>query len=874
MMSRALVFLMCVACATASSSMMGISPVGSATDIDKKVENMSVKEALDAVSQQNPELQKMFLKAKTMKRMGKKMGKKDVKALEELLLMIKAEIEAAADETFKNFVQCFKRQQTLRTDIAENEASVKSSQATITFAYNEIMSGWNEFMNLLNVWDTANLEMGEFWHTSSLQLFEWHLASRDMKKRYREMRRTLKTLKCEAKSAFVQVECFEDGSGQRFKTVPALGKVHKSLHSDVQSAFAQAVHATKKDRMLASENGEDVTLAQVKEHTHEQKPKSNWNPVKQTDPAGSPQKVSCQLDEEPSCHHLMAYLLALYGETEDEFILHTEKVNTLKEERERRVEAYHTQIDFIWSEIGRQFSRMYSGIELSLNTTNEKLGFEMMIHDLHWELIQLHHQCVETHDTIELGLCGSKKLRAELLFFFEELRKKLISTTGTDAVQDCVLQMTPTKNGVCQSKIRDGEQICISADDTLAGAVQGGVQKWYRNAVNEPSPIYGAICKNQEFETECGTSPCPIDCEVSSWGAWSECSKECDKGMKSRTRSVTQPSEHGGEKCPGTNDSAECNTESCNADCVEGNWLKPSECSASCDVGYQSRWKEIVEPERGTGTCPGGGRTIHDLHETERCNVHDCIADEYICNTKMNIGIVVESSDAMAGENDWERNKSLVVNLLEEFARSAKNMIQITLINAGGATSLENWDACQEQESAKCNGEAFACRETTDKDCDYEKLVSDAKGMKLKGGANGFANGVAMASAEMTLRGDADGTNVLVLVATTQPDSVMRTARAVREIRKTTRVMAVLVGSEAENPDGGVAESWKEIVSKDKDLNMRYVTPEMLDQGDESFQALAEGMLVSLCPVVKEVESEESDSEEETEGEEGSGFLF
>ena len=54
-----------------------------------------------------------------------------------------------------------------------------------------------------------------------------------------------------------------------------------------------------------------------------------------------------------------------------------------------------------------------------------------------------------------------------------------------------------------------------------------------------------------------------VDCTWSAWGPWSTCSKTCDSGSMTRSRSTNGPF-HGGIACSGlSSESAPCNTNSC-----------------------------------------------------------------------------------------------------------------------------------------------------------------------------------------------------------------------------------------------------------------------------------------------------------------------
>jgi len=73
----------------------------------------------------------------------------------------------------------------------------------------------------------------------------------------------------------------------------------------------------------------------------------------------------------------------------------------------------------------------------------------------------------------------------------------------------------------------------------------------------QPPPKYGGkICAGDYSETAACTSArkCPIDGGFSQWTTWSECSVYCGEGTITRTRSCTQPiPAHGGRDCVGAN---------------------------------------------------------------------------------------------------------------------------------------------------------------------------------------------------------------------------------------------------------------------------------------------------------------------------------
>ena len=97
----------------------------------------------------------------------------------------------------------------------------------------------------------------------------------------------------------------------------------------------------------------------------------------------------------------------------------------------------------------------------------------------------------------------------------------------------------------------------------------------------------------------------PRDCEVSSWSSWSSCSAEqCgQEGSQQRTRwRVSEPS-CGGSECPNLQETRQCyGTRSVN--CQLSSWSAWSACSTLCGAsGIQTTTRHRVITERCGGTC-------------------------------------------------------------------------------------------------------------------------------------------------------------------------------------------------------------------------------------------------------------------------------
>ena len=99
--------------------------------------------------------------------------------------------------------------------------------------------------------------------------------------------------------------------------------------------------------------------------------------------------------------------------------------------------------------------------------------------------------------------------------------------------------------------------------------------------------------------------------EFGYWGEWGDCSCSCN-GIRDRTRRISQYAMNGGKPCDGATKQVEgCNTgAACGGespvDCVLSEWVDWGECSAECGGGVHRRQREVqVYPRNGGKSCEG-----------------------------------------------------------------------------------------------------------------------------------------------------------------------------------------------------------------------------------------------------------------------------
>lgn len=232
----------------------------------------------------------------------------------------------------------------------------------------------------------------------------------------------------------------------------------------------------------------------------------------------------------------------------------------------------------------------------------------------------------------------------------------------------------------CQSECRDGTWGEWMEWTACSATCSGSYKSRRRDVLIPPNhcgqPPTGL---QEEFEAckhlpECPDAAAVLDCAVSEWGLWSDCSCSCD-GVRERNRFVSVFAKNGGKPCQ----EELREIEACNptvdeeepadcpgkkvvepVDCVLAEWRDWTPCSVTCGGGQHSRHRSIfVKPKGGGETCRGA------LEVTEPCYMPQCFGRDY---ADCQLGSWTEWSDCSGCRGQKRRHRS-IMKLPDTFGR-------------------------------------------------------------------------------------------------------------------------------------------------------------------------------------------------------------
>jgi len=136
-----------------------------------------------------------------------------------------------------------------------------------------------------------------------------------------------------------------------------------------------------------------------------------------------------------------------------------------------------------------------------------------------------------------------------------------------ETLSECQLACQYINN--CSYFVHDAPtKICklntIASSRPICDIIHGTPEPDFNTCVNDGNLDWASNENNPQTSQSSSNDASPVDCLWGSYGEWSNCSKTCGGGERTRTRNETTPASNGGQECDGDSTETEnCNQEEC-----------------------------------------------------------------------------------------------------------------------------------------------------------------------------------------------------------------------------------------------------------------------------------------------------------------------
>jgi len=246
--------------------------------------------------------------------------------------------------------------------------------------------------------------------------------------------------------------------------------------------------------------------------------------------------------------------------------------------------------------------------------------------------------------------------------------------------------------------------------------------------------------------------------------------------------------EFSGEPCGETSEAQSCNMGSCDKDCVLSEWSVWSDCSKQCDQGSKTRVKTVTDEAVGDGKCKA-----HDDSsrlEAMGCNEMSCKGN-VTCESKLDVVILLDGSGSL-GEEGWKQTKKAG----EMFVRAlhgGENHVKVSVILFSGPTKWAQYEKC----TGKVNGTVDMKKDcgidvVQHFTVDMDAAATVVSGLAWPATTTLTSQALLAAKTELTL-GRKDANSVVIVVTDGKPLNSGRTGEAAKQVKAGSRLMWVPV---------------------------------------------------------------------------------
>jgi protein required for attachment to host cells/uncharacterized protein YegL len=556
-------------------------------------------------------------------------------------------------------------------------------------------------------------------------------------------------------------------------------------------------------------------------------------PVKTIPGAGEGQSKKCVLGK-VNCGLLHDNMSIMWGEFKDEVDKLTAIMNqkaqewadlktTLEDEKKNLVEAK------VVLEAQKNEAMGHKMSDLSEQADKNK---ERII--LHEEFEEYWGECQDTiYEIMYTDICGVLTVRGIIATHSKEVPPKKIG--------DC--EVSEFQSGECQ---RNGHPVpcddLCERDGTRklpGGGVEqcGGVQTLTREIITAPNE-FGMKCPKLEYTRVCNQLKCPVNCKMSGWSDFSECTAECGGGTKLRDRHVVVKPKNGGDPCDTNTETQNCHTGSCNRDCTLHPWTEWSPCSQACNGGFTRRFRHIDVPVRADGTCPEPMNP--DRFTVKDCNVHPCVGDE-VCIAKMDLIIAIDGSGSLR-ESGYDVLKNFATMLVGKMRSKSYGFeaVHVGVVQFGNGKLLKEKDEAGKEIDVISPGKLVS--ELSD---DLDAVAASIDKTKWERGFTNMAQAFPTAAMINQNSGRAAASTTMLMITDGKPSFKFSTANVAKEFKdKGGQIIVVEVNKKLGKDDKTFMEN--EIASEPWEAN--YVRIPGIKALDRQMEYWATQVLVTSCP--------------------------
>jgi hypothetical protein len=513
-----------------------------------------------------------------------------------------------------------------------------------------------------------------------------------------------------------------------------------------------------------------------------------------TDPNGGGPSESdkanakCTLKKSPRCYKLQGRFLQIQAGIEDqrdELMDQISKVEQSCEEMKLSLEASiendNSLLSSSQTKLAGATEKEATAGETARQVAKENEGYNK-------DLVKMMKSCSKNYVDFETEICALKKIRGDLF--------KKMKAGHNGFFQDCeVSKWTPE---ACTKKCAGGEQ------------------KLIRSVLKHPGSkdSKGSKCLPLTAKKRCNMGPCPVDCSLAKWSGWNKCSSKCGGGVMQRMRDVKLASKYNGKPCGETTQTKQCNVEACSKDCVLKKWTKWTGCSKDCDGGSKKRVKFIKEPSEGSGKC--AGEWDKERLQYKECNMKSCKVPDpkkvMKCTKSLDILLLMDGTPK-SGEEGWKAEVKAANQFVDAFTgKSNPAKPKFAVIHYTGPRTWSGVSKCTGKSKKKVDQEK-TCKVKIAQHFsgDAKKTKGTISGLAFQPGSKLLSLGMMTAQSEFAL-GRSNRKTVVVVYMDGQPLSYRKTRMAARALRKSGRLLFVIINKNAPLKDikTWVSRRWQE----------------------------------------------------------------